>query len=285
MVDLQVRPHSLGDILGASFTIGRSQFGPLIAVGFLLVFVPFVVSAIGGCTHDANLDHSCDSVIGWIGLAGTYLGSAGATAAASIVAVATYAGMSPNWNRAVRSGIRSIIPINVALFAVGLAMAVPLIAWIFLVLVITGSETAAVALALPVFWVPAIFVEVSFVVFIPALVVERRGIIKSLRRSWHLVSGERWRLLGVELILLIIAIIAALIVGFAVWWLLGLAGLSDGDASYYSQEVIGTLFAPLVGVVLAVFYVDLRARQEDLDAAGLKALLPGVGRPADRPNA
>lgn len=191
--------------------------------------------------------------------------------------------MSSSRSQAVRAGIRSVVPINVALFAVGLAIGIPLIAWIFLVLVITGSEAAAVALALPAFWVPVIFLEVSFAVFVPALVVERCGMVKSLRRSWSLVSGERWRLLGVGLMMLIIAIMAALIVGLTGWWLLGLAGFSDGDASYYSQEVVGSLLAPLAGVVLAVLYVDLRARQEDLDSAGLKALLSGVEKPAGRP--
>ena len=63
MAQLQLRPHSVGDIIDASFTVYRKRFGPMIAIALMLVFIPFVVGVVGGCTI-TELQTSCDTAIG-----------------------------------------------------------------------------------------------------------------------------------------------------------------------------------------------------------------------------
>ena len=112
MAQLQLRPHSVGDIIDASFTVYRKRFGPMIAIGLLLVFIPFVVSVIGGCTIEGAAT-ACDSAIGWIGSIASQIGTAVASAGAVLVAAEAYAGMPSDWRQSAAAGLRRIIPIVV----------------------------------------------------------------------------------------------------------------------------------------------------------------------------
>ena len=254
MAQLQLRPHSVGDIIDASFTVYRRRFGPMIAIALMLVFIPFVVSVIGGCTSNAA-QISCESAIGWIGNIASQIGIVVASAGAMLVAAQAYAGISSDWRQSAAAGLRRTIPILVATVVVVIVVIVGLV----LVLV------------------PGIFLAVSFAVFTPALMIERVGPMESLGRSWRLVSGERWRLLGAGLAMIIISVIVFGIIGVVIYFVLsGLAGLSDGDASYYSQQITTLLSVPLSAAIGAVLYVDLRVRKEDLDTAELTALLSRV---------
>ena len=251
MAQLQLRPHSVGDIIDASFTVYRKRFGPMIAVALMLVFIPFVVGVIGGCTI-TELQTSCDTAIGWIGQIASQIGTVIAAAAATLVAAEAYAGTSADWRPSAVAGLRRIIPIVVATVVVAVAVAIGFV----LVLV------------------PGIFLAVSFAVFTPVLMIERVGPMESLGRSWHLVIGERWRLLGAGLSMIIISVIMFGIIGFVLYLVLsGLGGLSEGDASYYTQQIVTLLSIPLSAAVGAVLYVDLRVRKEDLDLEGLSSLL------------
>jgi flagellar biosynthesis protein FlhB len=254
MAQLQLRPHSVGDIIDASFTVYRKRFGPMIAVCLLLVFIPFVVSLIGGCTT-ANATTSCDTAIGWIGNIASEFGMVVASAATILAAAEAYAGIPSDWRQSAAAGLRRIIPI----------------------IVLTVVAAVLMTIGFVIVLIPGIFLAVSFAVATPALMIERVGPIESLKRSWRLATGERWRLFGAGLSMIIIAGIVfgilALIVYFA---LSGLAELGEGDASYYVQQVVTLLSIPLTAAVGAVLYVDLRVRKEDLDSAELGALLSRV---------
>ena len=107
--------------------------------------------------------------------------------------------------------------------------------------------------------------------------IERVGPIDSLKRSWSLATGERWRIFGAGLSMIVISIIVFGILSVIVYLALsGLTGLSDGDTSYFVQQIITLLSIPLSASVGAVLYVDLKVRKEDLDSAELGALLSRV---------
>jgi hypothetical protein len=111
--------------------------------------------------------------------------------------------------------------------------------------------------------IPGIIFLVFLAVAVPAFIIERLGVTESMSRSWKLVSGSWWHVLGV---IVVAGIIAAVINGiltaiggntfFGVWILSAIA------------QIITAPFVALVGVVL---YVDLRARHESLDASALSA--------------
>ena len=254
MAQLQLRPHSVGDIIDASFTVYRKRFGPMIAIGLLLVFIPFVVSVIGGCTIEGAAT-ACDSAIGWIGNIASQIGMAVATAGAVLVAAEAYAGTPSDWRQSAAAGLRRLIPI----------------------VVLTVVLIVLIGIGFVLILVPGIFLATSFAVATPALMIERVGPIDSLKRSWSLATGERWRLFGAGLSMIVISIIVFGIIAAIVYLALsGLIGLSDGDTSYYVQQITTLLSIPLSASVGAVLYVDLKVRKEDLDSAELSALLSRV---------
>ena len=254
MAQLQLRPHSVGEIIDASFTVYRKRFGPMVAVGLLLVFIPFVVSLLGGCTTAANTT-SCDSAIGWIGNIASQIGVVVASAGATLVAAGAYAGIPPDWRQSAAAGLRRLIPI----------------------IVLTVVSVVVIIIGFALILVPGIFLATSFAVVTPALMIERVGPIESLKRSWRLATGERWRLFGAGLSMIIISVIVFGIIAVIVYLALsGLTGLSDGDTSYYVQQIMTLLSIPLSASVGAVLYVDLKVRKEDLNSAELGALLSRV---------
>ena len=251
MAQLQLRPHSVGDIIDASFTIYRRRFGPMIAVSLLLVFIPWVVSLVGGCTT-VNNTTSCDSAIGWIGSIASQIGFVVASAAATLVAAEAYVGRSSDWRQSTAAGLRRIVPI----------------------VVVTVVAAVLIGIGAVLILIPGIFLAASFAVATPALMIERAGPIESLKRSWHLATGERWRIIGAGLSMIIIGIVVFGIIAAIVFLALsGLAGMGDGDSSYYVQQIVTLLSIPLSAAVGTVLYVDLKVRKEDLDSAELNALL------------
>lgn len=129
----------------------------------------------------------------------------------------------------------------------------------------------------------------------PALMLEKQGIGKAMRRSAKLVRGSWWRVFGIQLLALIIANIVATIVlvPFALAGAAfsdgGIGGLVDGTGTYGWTyliisgigSVIGSMITfPIAAGVVVLLYIDQRIRREALDldlarAAGVQ----GYGAP------
>ena len=110
-----------------------------------------------------------------------------------------------------------------------------------------------------------------------ALIIEGIGPMQSLKRSWQLVAGERFRLFGAGLLILIIAAVVFGIISTVIYLILSGLGLSEGMAVYVVQQLVTLLSIPLSAAVGTVLYLDLRVRKESLDTEGLAAALAGVG--------
>ena len=158
-----------------------------------------------------------------------------------------------------------------------------------LALLAVSGRAAAVAL---VIGVPAavvlaamLFVRLAFAA--PALLLEDLGIVAAMRRSWRLVQGSWWRVLGVLLLTSIIAAVAngllqspfsivGAVIGAAI-------GSDDAAAGVTSALVVttvvgnlggviaSTVTAPFSAAVTALLYIDLRIRREGLDVALARA--------------
>ena len=130
-----------------------------------------------------------------------------------------------------------------------------------------------------------LFLAVRWALVLPVLVVERLGAMDSLRRSWHLVSGSSWRVLGyllaflvaVGLLSLIITLPASMIVTFASFNATrSLSALTDPTwtaALTFVTTVVSVVLAPLVSVGMMLLYLDLRFRKGEN--------VPQPGRPAE----
>src|SRR5439155_17887131 len=112
--------------------------------------------------------------------------------------------------------------------------------------------------------VAAAYVSIRWTVWSQAVVLERRGPFEALGRSWSLVRGSMWRILG----LVFVTGIAVLVAGIV----LGIIGGILGAALPISWQgvpaaVLGILTASWVPIVTTLIFFDLRARREGPAAA------------------
>ena len=250
MAQLQLRPYSLGGIVDASLTLYRRRFGPMIAVTLAIGLIPFVVSLVGGCTTTAS-QTTCDSPIGWLGNIAFQVALFVATSAAVLVAANAFADLSSDWRQVASTGLRRIIPIVLLIV-------------VMLIIMIVGFVLLVI---------PGIILAVSFAVAVPALMIEKSGPIESLGRSWRLVSGERWRIFGAGVVLILVLAVGLGVVWGIVSWVLSSLEMSGALAAYLAQGVVSMLATPMSAAVGTVLYCDLRVRKEDLDVAELRSLL------------
>ncbi len=144
-------------------------------------------------------------------------------------------------------------------------------------------------LAVPLLVCALVFGSVKLAFAAPALLLERIGIRASLTRSWRLVTGSWWRVLGILLLSGLIASFASgllqtpfSVIGIAVAAVLGGDGAAT-DGSIDRATVISTLItnlgtivgttvvAPFSAAVTSLLYIDLRVRREGLDVALARA--------------
>jgi hypothetical protein len=101
------------------------------------------------------------------------------------------------------------------------------------------------------------FLNISLWVAIPVAVVERPGPVASLQRSFALTAGNRWKILGIFLL------VAAIIVGIVIVMVI-FAFISQTIAMILSLLLYAGLF--IFGAVLsAVGYYRLRVAKEGAD--------------------
>ncbi len=133
------------------------------------------------------------------------------------------------------------------------------------VIVATLLYAVVLAIGFALLIIPGIFVLVIWWVYVPAIVVEDRGIFGSFGRSAELTSGRRWRILGLLLVVVIIAIVVNMLVG--VFAGIGLFAMSS-DPLFgltiveYVMTALVTAFSAVLG---AVSYYYLRAEKEGID--------------------
>lgn len=132
-------------------------------------------------------------------------------------------------------------------------------------LVVLSMMVSAFLLVIPMF-----IVMVMFWVAIPAAVVERPGVIASLKRSAALTKGYRWRIFGIYVVVTLVMMMASGIVQAPFMASLVNAGpdvMTSG--AFIMSNILGLLvnafFTALSAVASAVAYHDLRAVKEGFD--------------------
>jgi hypothetical protein len=163
------------------------------------------------------------------------------------------------------AALRSAPAILVGSIVIGLAaaglFAAIVVAGILVVVVSRDSGVAVLAILatfiLSLFAV--IYVTVRWAVWSQAVVLERRGPLDALGRSWQLVKGSMWRTLGIIVVVGIVAGLAGLILGA-----IGGAVSSGLPAGWRSvlPTILGIFTASWVQIVTTLLFFDLRARRE-----------------------
>jgi hypothetical protein len=177
------------------------------------------------------------------------------------------------------TGVGAFVRLFLALLlAIVALVALIAIVGILIVLgVVTGGGSPAMVL-LGVLVGVAAFVLASYVTphlyLIPQVIVlEGRGVFESIRRSWFLVHGSYWHVVGlVFLVGLMVGIISGIISG-----IVSLAALGNPVFITGVNGVVGLLLQPVSLGAVTLLYFDQRVRKEGFDleyAAEHMALSP-----------
>ena len=135
---------------------------------------------------------------------------------------------------------------------------------------------------------------------IPALIVERRGVIHAIRRSFRLVSSHFWRIFGIVMLIFTILFFFRLSVYAFVGMLGGLVALlvhfvaagSEMFAFTQFASILNSLvglafsivFTPLSTIMMTLFYLNRRFETEgyDLSMALNRVVVPGKDESVDQ---
>jgi hypothetical protein len=121
------------------------------------------------------------------------------------------------------------------------------------VLVAGVIATIAIGIGFILLIIPGLVLLTFWCVIIPAIVIEGKSAGESFGRSFDLVRGHFWRVLG------IIVLTVLIYAGFEIVLSLILSPLADWLKNFVSTVVSGTLTAPFFALVLTVLYFRLSA--------------------------
>jgi hypothetical protein len=272
-----LRPLGIGEILDAGIKLFTRHWQTLVlsVVGLILpvqILSALVTASVAPEQFDLTTSESGVDE----GEEAEFLVGQGAIALLSIISVLlatavcfkavadAYLGVEPDWRRSLRFAVRRLG----GLFGVALAGGV------------------LVALATVALIVPGIWLFVMYSVAVPALLLERIGPLKALRRSFRLVRGRWWPTAGALLVgYLLISILGALVTA-VIMVVPAVVAENNTLAGAVGAVVGGTvgsvLTTPYSAAVVTLLYFDLRVRKEGLDLQ-LIAAGADVARDPDAP--
>ncbi|MDX3109517.1 glycerophosphoryl diester phosphodiesterase membrane domain-containing protein [Nonomuraea angiospora] len=301
---IPLRPLGLGDILDGTIKLIRSNPKAVLglsAVAALLASVPvavgqaFVLDTVSGTLTDPESAYTSSGQLTSVyGVAAQYGGTLVSYMVQFVVVTLLTGVLTRILGRAVFGGgitageawrlVKGRVP---ALFGVVALMAVimlvPLVVMVLLIVVVAmnvSSGGAGVILGLTFLFMIAyvgyyLFFTTRFAFASPIVVLEGRGAIESMRRSWHLVSGDFWRVFGILLLtsLLVGLVAGVLSVPFTLaGTLFGMFGAGSVASTVVSTVLIalgGTLASmltyPFQAGVAGLLYADRRMRSEAFD--------------------
>ncbi|MFE5857146.1 hypothetical protein ACFQ61_28510 [Streptomyces sp. NPDC056500] len=165
-------------------------------------------------------------------------------------------------------------------------------------LVVGGEAGVALAVLGALVALPAmVWLLIRFALASPALMLERQGIIASMRRSAKLVQGAWWRTFGILSLTVVLTLLVSMIIAIP-FSMAAFAVDGDGLSSLLTDDApdLGWPFLIITGIgavisssitypisagVTALLYIDQRIRREALDIDLARAAgVPGYGAPS-----
>ncbi len=193
------------------------------------------------------------------------LASAVVIAACVRIVAGDYVGRDPGPGAALSFGLRRLPESVAVLLVVGIGVGIGIVLLI----------------------VPGVWLGTVWGLVLPALLVERKGVIGSLARSRALVSGRFWAVLGLLVLLFLLTIFSAGLIGALSGAVAAAAGADAEAAGAFAALISGVasmaLAVPLGTVMLFVMYVDQRVRQDGLTIGTLAGELGESDAQPDAP--
>ncbi|MDP9266442.1 MAG: hypothetical protein M3O91_10055 [Chloroflexota bacterium] len=187
-------------------------------------------------------------------------------------AAARYLGRESTLGASFRAGLRGSLRLIGAGFLAFLAI---LLLWIVLIIAMVVISNAAVIAILVLFGVVAMFFLVASWLIAPAVAtVEGTAPLATLRRSWHLSAGHRWRVLGLLFLLLILQGILGVLLSTVLLATFAIDTLARNVLQQVVNLTVSVLWAPIQWGTFTVLYYDLRVRKEAYDLQLAAEALP-----------
>jgi len=255
-----IESHKLdiGRVLGGTFQVIGRNFVTFAILGFVLSGVPTgIIGFIQANWLSGQVD---DLAAGNISLGVGYFTNIGLVALASLITTAIlqgaliYAtvqdmnGQKPQIGEALATGLRAFLPL----------------------IVVSILFALAVGLGMILLIVPGVMIACAWCVAVPSLVADRTGIFAAFSRSAELTRGNRWRVFGLFLVLLVILIVLGAVLSAITM----AAMFSNPDAlenpfaaalnpvNIVVQVLQQTITGVLGATLTAVLYVELRRARE-----------------------
>jgi hypothetical protein len=136
---------------------------------------------------------------------------------------------------------------------------------------VLGSVVVIVAILL---FVPVVlFFFIRFILSTQAIVLEGRGPLSGLGRSWRLIGKSFWRALLVFVLVLVLSLLISGLPTYLASFVAGLVGGARGAENVLRNQAVGALASqlglifglPLLFSIYTLFYYDLRIRKEGYD--------------------
>ena len=185
---------------------------------------------------------------------------------------ARYLGRQITLGETLRAGLRACPRVIGAGLLIFLGIVV---LWIVLALVMALSQQAwIVAIGVIAGVIATFFILASTLVAPVVATIESVGPIGAIRRAFSLSKGNRWRILGLQLLLLVInGVISAVVSAVFVTTI-----ISDPGLRAAAQQVVNAVttiaWAPVEWGTFAILYYDLRVRREAFDLQLAAEALP-----------
>ncbi|GAA5112403.1 hypothetical protein [Haloechinothrix salitolerans] len=281
-----LRPLSVTEIIDGAVKTMRSYPAVMLGVAAIVVTISTIISyptqaSITNTANDLSPDATGEEVMDAIGPS---LSGAGIAIIISLVAGAfltgflttvvgkavlgrpapfgdVWAEVKPQLGRLIGLSLLPLVPM------LGLALIVAVVGFILPPLLIIFVPAAFVV----AIWLYVLY----FALAAPALVLERCGVIESIKRSHALVQRSWWRVFGILLLAMILVTVIASVIQIP----FGLAGGgasaftgSPGEITFFGivigtigAIIAGTITEPFAAAVTALLYTDQRMRREGLD--------------------
>jgi hypothetical protein len=118
-------------------------------------------------------------------------------------------------------------------------------------------ETLGIAVGVVLLIVPGMILALGWGVATQVLVVERKGIIDSLSRSWNLTKGSKGTIFGLYILIGIILVVFSLIIKKIISLI-----IVHPVINTLLEQVVNSLVNPIMPCIIIVLYFNLRIKKE-----------------------
>lgn len=294
---LALRPLGVGDIVDRVFAIYRSRpllFLAVSAIPYLLLVLVVgalalafsgafqsLIPLLGGDVEGAldALAPALGPLIGFVLLVIAFALVTSLVQSAALVdaAASRYLGREATVGSALGVGLRA----SGRLFVMGVVAFLAFVTFWTVTAIVMGvvGQWWMIVAGVLVLCVGTAYLAASWMVSPAIATLEGLGPIASLRRSWSLSSGHRWRILGLMLLLVILQFVLSALISL----LLVASIAADEGLQIAVQQAVNLLttiaWAPVYWGTFAVLYYDLRVRKEAFDLQLAAEALPRAPQP------